>query len=247
MRRTYAYFTSLLILFYSGILDAQDTVMFPLKVRVGIDVLGPGFYFSDKSNFSLEGHISLDRNEKMAYVIEGGYLNYKYSQYNYDYQAKGIFLRAGVDFNLLKPEVSSGRYWAGLGLRYAMSTYNSETTSFQYENYWGRVTSSVPKRTSMGHFLEVSPGVRTELFRNFSLGWLIRLKFLISAGGGKDLPPIYFPGYGTGSKTVNAGITYYLIWSIPFKTKRVITKPPAPEEPEETEEGNLNQVQPSSF
>jgi hypothetical protein len=89
--------------------------------------------------------------------------------------------------------------------------------------------------------------VRTELFRNFSIGWSIRLKFLISAGGSKDLRPIYFPGYGTGSKTVNAGINYFLIWSIPFKTKTVITKPPAPEEPEETQESTVNQTRPSPF
>jgi hypothetical protein len=235
------------MLFYAGILNAQDTVLFPLKVRAGIDVVGPGIYFSDKNNFNLEGHISLDRSEKMAYVLEGGYLDYKYSQYNYDYQAKGIFLRAGVDFNLLKPEVSSGRFWAGLGLRYGLSTYNSETTSFQFENYWGKVTSSVPRRTSMGHFFEVAPGVRTELFRNFSIGWSIRLKFLISAGGGKDLRPIYFPGYGTGSKTVNAGINYYLVWSIPFRTKTVITKPEVPEETEETQEVNKNQTQQPSY
>ena len=247
MRRTYAYFTSLLILFNAVILNAQDTVIFPLKIRAAIDVVGPGFYFSDKNNLSLEGHISLDKSEKMAYVLEGGYLNYKYSQYNYDYLAKGIFIRAGVDFNLLKPQVSNGKYWAGIGLRYGLSTYNSETTSIQYENYWGTATSSVPRRTSIGHFLEVAPGVRTELFRNFSFGWSVRLKFLISAGGGKDLRPIYFPGYGTGSKTVNAGINYYLIWSIPFKTKRVISKPPAPEEPEETEEGTVNQTQQPSF
>lgn len=241
MRKTFAYFISLLILFYAGPLKAQDTVRFPLKVRAGIDVIGPGLYFSDKNTFNMEGYISLDRSEKMAYVIEGGYLNYKYSQYNYDYQAKGIFIRAGVDFNLLKPDVSSGKYWAGLGLRYGLSSYNSETTSFQYKNYWGTVASSVPRRISMGHFFEVAPGVRTELFRNFSIGWSIKLKFLLSAGGGKDLRPIYFPGYGTGSKAVTAGINYYLIWSIPFKTKTVITKPPAPEVPEETEEGNVNQ------
>jgi hypothetical protein len=243
MRRTYTYFISLLILLNTVVLNAQDTVLFPLKVRAAIDLVGPGFYISDKSNLSLEGHLSFDKSEKMSYVLEGGYLDYKYSQYNYDYKAKGIFLRAGVDFNLLKPNVSSGKYWAGIGLRYGLSMYNSETTSFQNENYWGKVISSVPERTSLGHFLEVAPGVRTELFRNFSFGWSVRLKFRISAGGGKDLRPIYFPGYGTGSRAVNAGINYYMIWSIPYRTKRVITKPPEPEEVEEPVEGAVNQTQ----
>jgi hypothetical protein len=233
MRRTYAYFISLLILFCSDLLQAQDTILFPLKIRAGLEVSGPVIYLTDKNNLSAEGFVSMDRNEKMAYVIEGGYLSYKYSQYNYDYLSKGVFARVGVDFNLLKPEISKGKHWAGIGLRYGLSVFNSETPSFQHENYWGIVTSSVSPRTSLGHFLEVAPGVKTELFRNFSIGWTIRLRMLISGGGGKDLRPIYFPGFGPGGKTVNAGINYYLVWNIPYRTKRVIIKKEVPEETEQ--------------
>ena len=237
MRRIYAYSISLLILLYSSLLMAQDTVIFPLKIRAGIEVSGPVIYFTDKNNLSAEGFISLDRNEKMTYVIEGGYLSYKYSQYNYDYLSKGVFGRAGIDFNLIKPEISKGKYWAGIGLRYGLSIFTSETPTFQQENYWGKVNSSISQRTSVGHFLEVAPGVKTELFRNFSLGWTIRLRMLISGGGGKDLRPIYFPGFGPGGNSVNAGISYYLVWNIPFRTKKVIIKKEVPVETEEEVEG----------
>jgi hypothetical protein len=59
---------------------------------------------------------------------------------------------------------------------------------------------------------------------------------LISGGGGKDLSPIYFPGYGNGGKRTAAGISYFLTWNIRYKTKTVITKPEVPEETEENEE-----------
>jgi hypothetical protein len=177
----------------------------------------------------------------MAYVLEAGYLNYKYSQYNYDYTSKGVFARLGVDFNLLKPETSLGKYWAGIGLRYGMSLFNSETLSFQHENYWGTVTSSIPSKKAMGHFIEVAPGVKTEIFRNFSMGWTIRLNLLISGGGGRDLRPIYFPGYGNGGKRTAAGISYFITWNIPYKTKTVITKPEVVEEETvETEQKTQN-------
>src|SRR5512140_2741891 len=120
MRRTYVYFISLVILFSNLVVSAQDTIMFPLKVRAGFDISGPVLYFTDKNNMSIEGFVSFDKSEKMAFVAEGGYLNYKYSQYNYDYRSNGIFLRAGVDFNLLKPEISRGKYQAGVGLRYGL-------------------------------------------------------------------------------------------------------------------------------
>ncbi len=235
MRRTYAYFISLLLLISNFAVRAQDTIMFPLKIRAGFDVSGPVIHFTDKNNMSLEGFISFDKSEKMAFIAEGGYLNYKYSQYNYDYRSNGIFMRAGVDFNLLKPGISKGKYQAGVGLRYGLSFFSSETPFFDHTNYWGDVTSSINKKMSIGHFLELTPQVRAELFRNVSIGWTIRLRLLISGGGGKDLPPIYFPGFGTGGKRTNAGFNYYLIWNFRFKTKRLIIKPEPPEEPEEPE------------
>lgn len=235
MRRIFAYLISLPCLLTSFVVSGQDTIDFPLKVRAGIDISGPVSSFSDKNIMNLEGYFSLDRNEKMAYVLEGGYLKYKYSQYNYDYLANGVFFRAGADFNLLKPETSVGKYWAGIGLRYGLSVFSSETPFLKSENYWGTYSTSVAKRTGMGHFLEVAPGVRTELFKNLSIGWTIRLRLLLSAGGTSDIRPIYFPGFGNSGKTVNAGINYYIVWNIPFRTKRVITKPEIEEE-EEPEE-----------
>jgi len=242
MRRTFAYFISLLILFFTGLLKAQqDTVLIPLKIKAGLEVSGPVIYLTDKNNLSAEGFLSLDRNEKMAYVLEAGYLNYKYSQYNYDYLNKGIFARVGVDFNLMKPEISMGKYWAGIGLRYGLSLFNSETPALQHENYWGSTTSSISPKTSLGQFLEVTPAIKTEVFKHLSIGWTIRLRLLISGGTGKDLRPIYFPGFGNGGKITNAGLSYFLVWDIPFKTIRVKVKKEVPEETEESETSNVGQ------
>ncbi len=236
MRRISAYSISLLVLISAGSVLAQDTIDFPLKIKAGIDIAGPAIYIADRNNFNAEAFISFDKNEKISYTLEGGYLDYRFSQYNYDYLTRGVFFRAGTDFNLLRPEVSKGSYWAGIGLRYGLSVFNTETPFLEHENYWGTATSAISKKTSTGHFFEVTPGVRTEVFRNFSIGWTVRLRFLISGGGGKDLRPIYFPGYGQGGKMVNAGINYYLTWNIPFRKIRVITRPEESEEPEDEEE-----------
>lgn len=236
MRKTYAYIISLFLVILPGILSGQDTVMFPLKIRAGFDLAGPGMYLQDRNNLSIEGFVSYDRNEKMSWVLEGGHLDYKYSQWNYDYKANGIFFRAGVDFNLLKPQTSSGKYWAGIGLRYGLSVFKSETPWFKQENYWGTVESSIPSGNSVGHFLEIAPGMRAELFRNFSIGWNVRLRLLISGGGAKEVAPVYIPGFGTGGKNTSAGINYYMVISIPYRTKTVITKKEVPQEEEETEQ-----------
>lgn len=236
MRKTFVYFISVMVLLIPASAKAQDTVVFPLKIRAGIDLMGPGIYTANHDNFNFEGFVSFDRNERTSWIIEAGYSDYKFSQYNYEYLSRGIFFKAGTDFNLLKPDISKGNYWAGLGLRYGYSIFNTETPSFQHENYWGPVTSSISQKTRSGHFVEIAPGVKTELFKNFSIGWTVRLRFLIFGGGGKDLRPIYFPGFGPGGKNVNTGISYFIVWNIPFKKIKVLIQPEEEEETEELEE-----------
>jgi hypothetical protein len=236
MRRTSAYFTSLLFIIISSldITQAQDTIIFPLKIKVGLEVSGPVIYYIEKTNLSTEGYISADINEKLSAVLGGGFLNYKYSQYNYEYLNKGTFLRAGVDFNLLKPDKSMGKYWAGVGIRYGISRFSSEFPTFQKENYWGIASSSISKKTYWGHFIELSPGVRTEILRNFSVGWTVSLRMLLYTGTGKDIRPIYFPGFGNSAKSFSFGLNYFIVWNIPYKKINVIIKKEVPEETDDT-------------
>jgi len=234
MRRISAFFISLVTISFSGF--AQDTVLFPLKIKAGIDVVGPAMYYTDKNIMSAEGFVSVDLNEKRAVVLEAGYLDYKYSQYNYDYLNKGGFIRAGFDFNLLKPEKSLGKYWAGIGLRYGLSRFSSEVPFFKHENYWGTTSSSIVQKTSWGHFIEVSPGVRAEIFKNFSMGWTVSLRMLLYTGTGKDLRPIYFTGFGNGGKRISTGLNYFFVWNIPYKKINVIINKEVPEETDDTVE-----------
>jgi len=240
MRRICEYFISILTIIISSISQAksQDTLLIPLKVNVGLEVLGPVRYFTDKNTLSVEGYVSADLNEKLSVVLGGGYLDYQYSQYNYTYLNNGFFIRAGTDFNLLKPKKSLGKYWGGVGLRYGLSHFKWEVPTYSQTNYWGEASSSLPPEKSWGHFIEVSPGMRAEIFRNFSMGWSISLKMLIYAGSDKDLKPIYFPGFGKAEKRFNTGFSYFIVWNIPYKKIRVITKKEEPEETEETEETN---------
>jgi hypothetical protein len=236
MRRIYVYSISLVIILISsfGPVLAQDTIPIPLKIKFGVEVSGPAIYFIEKKNLNAEGYISIDLNEKISAFLGGGYLNYKYSQYNYDYSNNGKFIRVGADFNLLKPEKSKGIYWGGVGLHYGVSIFNSEISSYYKENYWGKRTSSIAKQTNWGHFVEVTPGVRAEILKNLSIGWTISLRMLLYTGTGKDLRPIYFPGFGNGAKAVTTGLNYFIVWNIPYKKINVIIRKEVPEEVDET-------------
>lgn len=245
MNRIFIYITNLLLFLFlvsSGTAaqtgmnaEVQDSVDIPLKIRAGIDIAGPVIWFTDKKILYTEGYISADINEKMAIFLSGGYSDYSYSQYNYDFESNGAFFKAGIDLNILQPEVSIGRYWAGIGIRYGVSHFNSETPLFTHENYWGKTNSSIKPDKSWGHYVELSPGFRAELFKNFSIGWSISLRKLLYPGTSKDLRPLYIPGYGSGT-SVSAGVVYFLSWNIPFKKIRVAIKQDEPEEPLDEDE-----------
>jgi hypothetical protein len=238
MKRISVYIIDLCVLLFCALpASAQDTINLPLKIRIGAEATGPAVYFTDKKILNAEGFLSVDLNQARSVSLFGGYTDYTFSNYNYNYFAKGMFLKGGMDFNLLIPEKNQGRYWAGIGLHYGISRFTSEIPSFTTDNYWGSTTASVGKKASWGHFVEISPGVRAEIFRNVSIGWNVNARFLLYPGNGKDLRPLYFPGFGNGGKRVSTGVSYYISFNIPYKRINVITKPPEPE-PEEPVETN---------
>ncbi len=185
MRKIYAYFISIqLLVSWSGIhgQELPDTVEIPLKIRAGIEVTGPVLYSFNRDNLSMEGYLSADLNEKISVFLGGGYSDFRYSQYNYSFHNNGIYLKAGPDFNLMKPDKSAGKYWAGIGIHYGLSLYTTEVPSFEYENYWGTVTSSIGQKKYTGHFIEAAPGFRADIFKYFTIGWSVTLRKLISSG-----------------------------------------------------------------
>ncbi len=241
MRKTSGYIFSILLLcmnLFQG--EAQDklpdSVLIPLKIRAGLDLAGPVLYFTNKDKLSLEGFISADINEKIGIFLGYGHASYKYSQYNYSYQSNGIFFRGGVDFNLLKPQTNMGKYQAGIGIHYGLSMFKSQTPYVKYVNYWGTTTTMIPEKNGTGHFLEITPGFRAEIFNNFSIGWTVCLRRLIYPGAKADLRPIYIPGYGEGGNQTSFAINYFITINFPYKKIKVAAKKEKPEEPEDTEQ-----------
>jgi hypothetical protein len=241
MKRIYVYSFSLFISVFTQTMIAQDSLRVPIDIKAGLDILGPIYYLIKPGNMTLEGYIAYDYDIGKSIILEAGHQNYGYSQYNYIYGSKGTFFRGGMDFNLLKPFPSEGKYYAGVGLRYGISFYNYEVPEYTHENYWGIATSSISVSNHVAHFVEIDPGIRTKLMKNVSIGFNVRLKFMVSSGTGKELKPVYIPGYGNGTKGFSPGINYYISICIPYRY--VFVKPEVeknPDKEKETETGKNN-------
>jgi hypothetical protein len=223
MQRISGYFISLLIINFNLSVRAQDSIKVHLNIRAGFDIYGPAVYLINQNNLNFEAFIAFERSSRKTFILEGGYQNFKYFQYNYNWVSNGVFFRGGIDFNMIKPFEAAGKYYAGIGLRYGLSIYNSAVPSFQHDNYWGTGIGSIPSSTHVAHFFEVDPGIKTDILKNLSIGWNLRLRFLVYSGTGKDFKPVSIPGYGNGVKSFSPGINYYIIINIPYKS--VYVKP----------------------
>lgn len=231
MKTISGYFISVFLLIKVVSTSAQDTLNIPLSIRMGVDLANPVMSLLNKDVTGFEAFTAIDLSEKVAAVLEAGHLDFKYSQYNYNYFAKGTFFRLGIDINSMKPKSAIGKYYAGIGVRYGLTFFSQEVKNLEHVNYWNTVTTDIPLHNYSAHFIEVNPGIRSEVFKNFSMGWTIRLRMLLYTNTGNDLRPVYLPGFGNAGKTFSKGFNYYLIWNIPYKNKTVITRPPVIDEP----------------
>jgi hypothetical protein len=241
-KRTCIFFISIFLLI-SVRMVSQDTVTVPLHVRAGFDLSGPVMKLVNNELLSYGVLASADLNANFAVSAGLRYTSFTSSVYSYDFNSHGISFVAGADYNFMKPKAAHGMYYAGIGLRYGVSIYSEEASNIKYSNPWGTGETSLPLSHHAGHFIEITPGVRTELFKGVTIGWNLYMRLLISAGAGHDLKPVWMPGYGDATSGMTTGAEYYISISIPYRKIRVIVRP-KPVETEEEEGGET--VTPSS-
>ncbi|MGM0667798.1 MAG: DUF6048 family protein [Bacteroidota bacterium] len=217
-RKISRYSFSLFLLLLPLLLSAQeaDTVQASRSLSVGFDVTGPVLHALANSEFKLEGHLSYRLNYKYYLVCEPGFADYSYEQYNYTYNSRGWFARLGTDIGMLAPVASKINHFAGIGFRYGLSVFEQENPFISIDNYWGEVSTSIAPNSVHAHFLEIQGSVKTEVFRNFLIGWAVKLRTLIYSSGKNDKKPVYIPGYGINDASFTPAISYYLIYRFPL-------------------------------
>ena len=222
MKKTLVYIISFLLFGFSTNIQAQTSVTdslvtVPLNIRLGIDVSGPIIHALNKESVSYEGFASVDYNEKISFALNAGYAKNSISKYQYDYEASGIYFKPGIDYNILKPQLSQGAYWAGVGVRYGISAFSFESSNIKYSDIWGTTTFSLPSERRLAHFLEINSGFQANVTKHLTLGWRISLSKILYSGSKRDIKPIMIPGYGNRENGVSLGFKYYVGINISYK------------------------------
>lgn len=190
-------------------------------LAIGID-LAPfiNHIFADE-RFGVEANARYTINRKWQLAAELGYENIDLDNNKMTYSSDGTFLRAGIDYNLFRVEEIGNNDNILLGFRYGVALQDHSCPRYTVtEEYWGDVSKSLGSSTVSSQWAEFVFGLRSEIVKNFYMGWSVRFRTIIDVGSEDELEPYSIPGYGRRDRSTNMGFTYTLEYHIPFSKKR---------------------------
>jgi hypothetical protein len=211
-------------LFISQIAAAQVELKEPERqvfLRFGVDL--SRFVLPYISDFNQSGfELNADTELKYKYfpTVEAGYSKLTNKTEVLNYQSEGSYFRVGLNYNMLNYKQRFDRNIFFIGARYGFTAYSQEITEAIIKNEWGTINTSVPTENLSAHWLEGVIGLRGEIFKNFYMGYTIRIKQIVSRAEYGDVHPYWIPGFGKGSKSTSIGMSYCVFYAIPIKNPK---------------------------
>jgi hypothetical protein len=202
------------------------TMEVPAGLRVGVDLTRFAIPFFQP--YRRDATVVLDAryNDRVYFAADVSYGLTDHSDTNYTYKSNGVAIAIGVNYNLLKKQVPKENFMLYGGFKYGFALFSYEMPDYNiHSSYWGNYTSSMPTTTKMGHWVELSLGIKVEVLKNLYLGWSLHERILLNNSLAKsDFPPLIIPGYGKGYKGSAFDVQYtisYLfpLWKVKQQTK----------------------------
>ncbi|WP_143304606.1 DUF6048 family protein [Chitinophaga vietnamensis] len=190
----------------------------PGGLRIGVDVsrVVNAIFYPYRKEITVVADARL--NPRLYAAFEGGYATTPYSDSSYTYKGNGAFVTLGIDYNFLKRQYPSEKNMFFGGIRYGFSHFNYEIPTYTISNsYWGdKIKGSYPKTNANAHWIELVLGLKTEVLKNFFLGWNIRERILLNSVKTDEITPLTIPGFGRGNKRSVFDVQYTVSYVIPF-------------------------------
>lgn len=212
---------------------------------VSADLYGLGSKLLGSDFLSSEVGVGVNlKNRYMPTVEIGMGKTDKWNENGIHYKTNSPYFRVGVDYNFRFKKLDY-EDWLYIGVRYGYSTFKYDIGNApivdpdfgsKIENpnlidpIWGG--SSIPYHengiSSHMSWYEFVLGLRTKIYKNFFMGWTIRLRYKLSAKESFNSQPWYVPGYGKFGSSAN-GMTYTLIYKFSLGAKKPVVVTPIPQ------------------
>lgn len=200
------------------------------QLSIGIDIAQPITNAFSDNRTGYEAMIDYYFGKELYGVAEGGFGKATVDYTDLRYKSSNTFFRLGVNKSILVRLSDSDWDMGFIGIRYGLASIKrSQGTYTIVDDLFGNTTGTVPAKNFLGHWVEITGGMRLELFAGISAGWTIRGKFLMNAKAFKELSPSYVAGYGKGDKNSVFDYNFYLTYAIRWNKKKAAQ--PAPVAP----------------
>lgn len=156
-------------------------------------------------------------NYKWWANAEVGYDNIQFENDNFEYTSNGVFIRAGVDYDIWQSEDFPNNDNLFIGVRYGYSWQSHKSDRFTIvDDYWGSYSGSVESSGVSTHMLDFLFGIRCEVLKNLYLGASLRGRFAVYSSYDDNLKPYAIAGYGTYNQKAKLSFTYTIEYQLPF-------------------------------
>lgn len=198
---------------------------------VGVDLYGIGSKLFGSDFLSSEIDVVVNLKNMFLPTAEIGFATTdSWNDTGIHYKSSAPFFRIGVDYNTMskKKEKNSFLY---VGLRYGFSHMKYDINSMpikdpafggEYENpslgdiiWGGSAPYDHPGQKATMQWMELVAGVKVQIYKNFYMGWALRMKYKLYASVSEYGNPWMVPGFGKYGSN-NIGVTYTLIYKLPY-------------------------------
>ncbi len=128
------------------------------------------------------------------------------------FNGKGGFARVGIDLAALKKQKESPhKLLVGIRVGTAVQDYTLTNLTLN-DNYWQTQSTMNFHDVRCDVWGEIVAGVQVQVYKDFYMGWAVRLKALFTKGKDGEPTAYYIPGFGY-KDDMNFGFNYYLGWN----------------------------------
>ena len=197
----------------------EEKVPFYQGTTIGVDIFGLGSKIFGGDITSTEISVEVNLKNRYVPVAEIGYGTTDTTDdgTNIHYKASAPYFRIGMNYNFFfkKPYLPGFLYG---GIRYGFTSFSYDVDAPTMKDpTWGfpEIPFSYDGIKTTVTWAELLAGIKVNVYKNFYMGWSLRYRIRMNIKKAEHTEPWYIPGFGKNNST-NLGVTYSLIYKLPF-------------------------------
>lgn len=212
--------------------DSTSRIIYPLfnGVTIGVNIWDPVMRALGQEYGLVDFSAEVDLYNRFFPAVEIGLgaANATPDFGNFTYKSPmSVFMKVGGGYNFLHGK--NADYKLIGGFRIGFSSFNYEIVDAEVgSDYWDDYNDfNILDQHSAALWGELNLGVKVRVYRDFSMGWMLRIQRMFTCSHSEYSTPGYIPGFGKSSAGING--SFYLYYTIPLKSKNGKSKSKAKE------------------